>query len=196
VNVGSRPPAAALAESSSESPASTRCLDELLARDVAFLPLRHSRGVTTPVQIEGPVAGIRYQSTTRFGLVVDCRFALVLADLGPLLRRHGVSALEFSNAHAYRPTRAGRLSLHANGLALDVHAAVFDDGGVQWVQRDFSRRLGARGCASSARPLNQLACDLQQTGWFSEFLTPDYNRDHADHIHLAIARLGHAPPQP
>lgn len=167
----------------------TRCVDQLLARDVAFVPLRRSRGVAIPVQIEGPVAGVRYQPTAGFELVVDCRFALVLAGVGPILRRHGVSTVEFSIAHAYRSTRAGHLSLHANGLALDVHGAVFDDGGELSVAQDFSRRLGAQGCAPGSKPMNQLACELRHTGWFSEFLTPDDNRDHADHFHLGIPRL-------
>lgn len=171
----------------------TRCVDELLARDVAFVPLRRSRGVAVPVQIEGPVAGVRYQPTAGFSLVVDCRFALVLAGVGPILRRHGVSTVEFSIAHAYRPTRAGHLSLHANGLALDVHGAVFDDGGERSVAQDFARRLGALGCAADSKPMNQLACELKHTGWFSEFLTPDDNRDHADHFHLGISRLASAP---
>jgi hypothetical protein len=164
------------------------CLDELLARNVAFLPLSHSHGIATPVQIEGQVAGVRYQPTVGLDLIVDCRFALVLARVGPILRKHGVTTLEYSIAHAYRPRRSGSLSLHANGLALDVHAAVFDDGAVQSVQHDFARRLGARGCALGSKPLNQLACELEHTGWFSEFLTPDYNRDHADHFHIGIAR--------
>lgn len=165
-----------------------RCLDELLARGVAFVPLRHSRGVALPVQIEGPVAGVSYRPTAGFELVVDCRFALVLASVGPILRRHGVSALEFSIAHRYRQTRYGRLSLHANGLALDVHRAIFDDGEQLSVRRDFSRRRGAYGCSAPSKPMNALACDLKHTGWFSELLTPDDDADHADHFHLGVAR--------
>lgn len=152
------------------------------------MPLRYSRGVSQPVQIEGPVGGVSYRPTAGFHLVVDCRFALVLAEVGPILRRQGVSTLEFSIAHRYRLTRGGLLSLHANGLALDVHRAILDDGEELSVQRDFGRRLGLRGC-DPEKPMNLMACELKRTGWFSEFLTPDDNRDHADHFHIGVPRL-------
>ncbi|HET9933132.1 MAG TPA: extensin family protein, partial [Polyangiaceae bacterium] len=126
--------------------------------------------------------------TTPYPLVADCRFALVLAEIGPVLRRNGVRVVEFSNSHAYRNTHFGKLSLHANGLALDLHRIQVEEGDALSVQEDFRRRLGARGCREDAPALNRLACELRATGLFSELLTPDYNADHRDHFHLGIAR--------
>jgi hypothetical protein len=165
------------------------CTQELFARGVAFVPLRHSRGIVSPVELGGPIAGIRYRPTAAFPLVVDCRFALVLTQMGHVLRRHQVSTLEFSIAHAYRATQAGNLSLHANGLALDIHRAILDDGTALSVDQDYVTHLSGRGCLPSAKPLNQLACELAATGWFAEFLTPDDNAQHRDHFHVGIPRL-------
>jgi hypothetical protein len=164
------------------------CLRELGRRNVNIVPLRKSVGVRVPVRIEGAIGRVSYRPTTVYPLVVDCRFALALTEIAPVLRQNGVRAVEFSNSHTYRKTDFGRLSLHANGLALDVHSVRLDDGTELSVQDDFSRRLGARGCGFGAPALNRLACGLRATGLFSELLTPDYNRQHRDHFHLAIAR--------
>lgn len=170
----------------------TACLRELSRRGVAFVPLRKSVGVSVPVRVEGEIGGVLYRPTTIYPLVADCRFALVLAEIGPVLRRNGVRVVEFSNSHQYRNTHWGKLSLHANGLALDLHRITLQQGAELSVQEDFSRRLGMRGCRQDAPALNRLACELKATGLFSELLTPDYNADHRDHFHLGIAR-GRAP---
>jgi hypothetical protein len=178
----------ALTSNSAEHEPNEDCTHELFTRGVEFVPLRHSRGIKLPVQLGEQVAGVHYRPTVNFPLVVDCRFALVLSDMGRVLRRHQISTVEFSIAHAYRPTRAGNLSLHANGLALDIHRAVLDDGTELSVTGDYDRHLRARGCLSSAKALNQLACELTASGWFTEVLTPDDNADHRDHFHLGIPR--------
>lgn len=164
------------------------CLTELSRRGVSFVPLRKSVGVRVPVRIDGEIGGVLYRPTTVFPLVADCQFALVLSEIGPVLRRNGVRAVDFSNSHAYRNTHFGKLSLHANGLALDLHHIELEEGAKLSVQEDFNRRLGARGCREHAPALNRLACELRDTGLFSELLTPDYNREHRDHFHLGIAR--------
>ena len=82
--------------------------------------------------------------------------------------------------------RVGRLSLHAYGLALDVHE-VTADGKSFVVARDFARGL-SNGCAADAPVLNRLACRFAQLRLFQELLTPDSNADHRDHLHFAIAR--------
>jgi hypothetical protein len=89
-------------------------------------------------------------------------------------------------AYAYRTTRAGRTSLHAFGLAIDV-------GGVDVSGRRLSvasdYQLGGASCDSAAPPLNNLACQLRRTGFFEEVITPDDDEDHKDHLHLAIVPL-------
>ena len=119
-------------------------------------------------------------------MVTDCRLALALTKIGPELRSMGITAIRYSGAYSYRMAKVGRLSLHAYGLALDVHE-VTADGQSFVVARDFRRGL-SNGCAGDAPLLNRLACRFSQLRLFQELLTPDSNYDHHDHLHIAIAR--------
>lgn len=169
-----------------EFPSGDECLSRLRESGVAFQALDDKRGVSTPIAIEGPIGGVRYWTVASGAMVSDCRLALALVKVAPELRGLGISAVRFSGAYSYRMARVGRLSLHAYGLALDVHE-VIADGTSYVVTRDFARGL-PNGCAGGAPLLNRLACRLAQLRLFQELLTPDSNADHRDHLHLAIAR--------
>lgn len=161
------------------------CLSELDQARVAYDVLGATRGVTTPVKVTGDLGGIRYVPLGELPLIADCRFAVTLMRLGPLLRELGVSEIYYSGAYVYRMSSKGRLSLHANGLAIDVHELTID-GQRLTVKKAFTKGLGD-GCDSNFPPLNRVACQLKRAGAFKELLTPDYNADHHDHLHLAIA---------
>ena len=167
--------------SSAEIPSDDACLAELAKTKIVHHRLDEKRGVSTPVEVSGKIGGISFERS----MVADCRFVLALHRIAPVLAELGVNTMRFSGAYTYRMSRVGRLSLHAHGLALDVHEVRF---GSKWqsVEKDFARGL-ADGCASSSPALNQLACRLKATRLFKELLTPDYNADHANHLHLAIA---------
>jgi hypothetical protein len=169
-----------------EFPSGDDCLTELHSAGVPFQVVSDKRGVSTPIAIEGPIGGVRYWTVGSGPMVSDCRLALALAKVAPELRGLGITAMRFSGAYSYRMARVGRLSLHAYGLALDVHE-VIADGTSYVVARDFARGL-PNGCASGAPLLNRLACRLAQLRLFQELLTPDSNADHRDHLHIAIAR--------
>jgi hypothetical protein len=168
-------------------PSGDACLERLDSLGVHYRRLDAKKGIETPIVTTGPVGGIRYFANGGLPLVCDCRLALALHQIGPLLASHGVSAIRFSGAYSYRLSRVGRLSLHAYGLAIDLHEFVVGGQNLS-VERDFVRGLGD-GCAADAPALDQIACTLRQTGLFKELLTPDYNADHHDHIHVAIAPL-------
>lgn len=170
----------------SEFPSGAECLSQLRELGVPFQAVGDKRGVSTPIAIEGPIAGVRYWTVAPGPMVSDCRLALALAKVAPELRGLGISAVRFSGAYSYRMARVGRLSLHAYGLALDMHE-VIADGKSYVVTRDFARGL-PNGCAEQAPLLNRLACRLAQLRIFQELLTPDSNADHHDHLHIAIAR--------
>jgi hypothetical protein len=169
-----------------EFPAGDECLSRLRATGVAFQSVSDKIGVETPVALEGTIGGVRYWTVAAGPMVSDCRLALALAKVAPELRAMGISAVRFSGAYSYRMARVGRLSLHAYGLALDVHE-VTADGKTFVVARDFARGL-PNGCAADAPVLNRLACRFAQLRLFQELLTPDSNADHRDHLHFAIAR--------
>ena len=148
-------------------------------RVAASLPFKH-------IAIEGPIGGVRYWTLGAGPMVADCRLALALAKVAPELRGLGITAMRFSGAYSYRMAKVGRLSLHAYGLAIDVHE-VTADGKSYVVAKDFANGL-PNGCAEQAPLLNRLACRLSQLRLFQELLTPDSNADHHDHLHIAIAR--------
>ena len=165
-------------------PGGETCLARLTQAGVAFRPFENTRGIETPIVVEGPIGGIRYYSA--FGpMVCDCRFALALATAAPALSALGVTEMRFSGAYSYRMSKVGRLSLHAYGLALDVHEIVVD-GRTLNVERHFARGIGC----GAGPALNHVACKLRDLGLFRELLTPDYNADHNNHFHLGIAPLG------
>jgi len=168
-------------------PSGDACRSRLAELGIAYDSLDEKRGIETPVVLKGPIGGIRY---TLMGspIVCDCRLLVALSSVAPKLRALGVSEVRLAGAYSYRMARVGRLSLHAFGLAFDVHEIVVH-GIVLNVARDFARGL-RDGCAESSPALNRIACTLQTTGLFRELLTPDYDADHHDHVHLAIAPLG------
>lgn len=169
-----------------EFPPGEACLSRLRGAGVQFSAVSDKRGVETPVAIEGPIGSVRYWTPGGGPMVTDCRLALALVKIAPELSGLGITAMRFSGAYSYRMARVGRLSLHAHGLALDVHE-VTANGRSHVVTRDFARGL-PNGCAAEAPVLNRLACRMAQLRLFQELLTPDSNADHHDHLHLAIAR--------
>jgi hypothetical protein len=170
-----------------EFPAGDACVERLRDTGVSFQPVSDKRGVDTPIAVDAPLGGVRYFTLGGGPMIADCRLALALVRVAPELRELGISAVRFSGAYSYRMARVGRLSLHAYGLALDVHE-VIADGKSYVVARDFGKGL-ANGCSNDAPLLNRLACHLAQLRVFQELLTPDSNADHHDHLHVAIARV-------
>lgn len=169
-----------------EFPSGDACLSQLRSSGVQFQVVADKRGVQTPIALEGPIGGVRYWTVGAGPMVSDCRLALALAKVAPELRGMGITAMRFSGAYSYRMAKVGRLSLHAYGLALDVHE-VTADGKSFVVAKDFAKGL-PNGCAANAPLLNRLACRFAQLRLFQELLTPDSNADHRDHLHIAIAR--------
>lgn len=169
-----------------EFPGGEQCLSQLRSLGVPFNVVADKRGVETPIALEGPIGGVRYWTVGAGPMVSDCRLALALAKVAPELRGLGITAMRFSGAYSYRMAKVGRLSLHAYGLAIDVHE-ITAYGQSYVVAHDFARGL-PNGCVDNAPVLNRLACRLSQLRLFQELLTPDSNADHRDHLHLAIAR--------
>ncbi len=102
-------------------PGSTDCLTRLHLRGVRFRALDHEQGVHTPIAVAGPIAGVRYYTGENGPLIADCRLVLALALVGAELTAYGVSDVRFSGAYVYRLSAKGRVSLHAYGLAIDMH---------------------------------------------------------------------------
>jgi hypothetical protein len=168
----------------SDIPGGSACLTALDRLGVSYRKFDEAGRLLV---LRGELGGIHYRGLAGAPLIADCRLILALHRVAPTLARAGVTEVGYSGAYSYRLSRTGRLSLHAYGLALDVHQMVVDGRLVQ-VERDFRRGLTTCPCPAEP-PLNRVACALRGVQVFRELLTPDYNADHHDHFHWGVAPL-------
>jgi hypothetical protein len=152
--------------------ANRACLRSLSELSVPFVVARPVRGLRTPVEIMGPIKGVGLVPRAARLPLMDCELARALAEVAPVLRQQGIIGLVFSGAYDYRTRRgSARLSAHAHGLAIDVHAISTRRGQLLDVAQDWPR-------------LRTLADRLRQHPSVRYVITPDDNDDHHDHLHI------------
>lgn len=180
---------------------SQACLARLRHLRVAFRRARPRRGLVTPVVITGPVNGLKL--TPMWGrrpALMDCRFALILYRIAPIIRRVGVDELRYSGFYSYRyVSGTGRLSRHSNGMAADIFEVRGPDGLRANVLKDWVKAKGRPGdCVAGVTSrkgsvLRRLACGLENSGILFQVLTPDSNYAHRNHYHISGLRVGERP---
>jgi hypothetical protein len=175
------------ARSAGDGPGGAECLAELAVRGVRFSKAESVLGVATPVEVSGPIGGVQFYSHEKKPLLLDCRLALALYELGSDFRALGVTRVRYSGAYVYRTSHPGRMSMHAYGLAIDLHAFEIDGHKLE-VKHSFQRGQGTR-CGAGSAALNRLACRIRQRGLFKEQIGPDDNAAHRDHFHLGLKPL-------
>ena len=163
----------------------TACLSELSARGVLYERSEPVLGIATPIVMKGSIGGVRFYTLEKKTFVVDCRLALALSEVAPELRALGIAEARYSGAYVYRTSHPGRMSLHAYGLAIDLHEFKVNGEGLL-VKKAFER---GRGCSSELPLLNQLACRVRERRLFHEQIGPDDNAAHHDHFHLGLRPL-------
>jgi hypothetical protein len=166
-------------------PGGATCLEELHGRGVQFHESAPVLGINRPVVLEGELDGIRFYAPDHRPFLADCRLVLALRMVTPDLRALGVSAVRFSGAYVYKLTHPGRMSMHAYGLAADLHAFTVS-GTTLEVKHDFAR---GEGCSGGLPLLNRIACRIRAHAVFKEQLGPDDNAAHFDHFHLGLKPL-------
>jgi hypothetical protein len=172
------------------------CMANLRAAGVAFEPAEAPAGALDGCAIEAPVrlvsvmVGIRRVALIAKPLLA-CGFALQFSDyvknlLAPLgAGTVGASLVAIDTGSGYEcrgrnHDSGAKLSAHAKGLALDVGAFVFSDGG--------KIRIDAQSDPQSTayvKTLRTAAC-----GWFTTVLGPGSDPYHASHLHFDIERHG------
>jgi len=177
------------------------CLARLRRLGVSFRRARPRRGLVTPVVITGRVNGLKL--TPMWGrrpALMDCRFALILHRIAPIVRRVGVDELRYSGFYSYRyVSGSGRLSRHASGMAADIFAVRGPGGFRANVLKDWVKAKGRPGdCVAGVtsrkgRVLRRLACALEYSGLLFQVITPDSNYAHRNHYHLSGLRVGERP---
>jgi hypothetical protein len=161
-----------------------QCLTELRGRSIRFMSLDTLKGVENPVEIRGDLGGVQFWANDGRPLQMDCRLAIALDDMGRVMKSLNVTRIRYSGSYVYRTTRTGRLSHHALGLAIDLHDFEMDSHLLS-VKSDFRKNAG---CKNPEPGLNFLACQMREQVRFEEFLTPDFNADHRDHLHISVHR--------
>lgn len=191
-----------------------QCSKLLAQRDTekVFQKQGPTRGIATPLRLTGPISGVKFQvppAKIVFGRL-DCRLALVLLELAPLLRAHGIESARIDNF--YRPGARlgkGKKSQHAYGLAVDLVSMTgrserMTESAELDVKQDFHGQRGEPPCGPGAKLhlppgiteqeieeailLRDVVCAIGRKGMFHHILTPNYNQAHESHLHLDIKR--------
>lgn len=155
------------------------------AKDGDPLPQQDSCQVDTPILLASPVHHVDFREQGQQfpeHLLVSCRFALAVDRLAEFVDKRGIVEVEHLGAYNCRGISGSRkLSAHGLGLALDVagfepqegaHISVLND----WNSKDPQRRQAIR----------QLVKDLRASRIFDVVLAPDSDKDHKNHLHLAL----------
>jgi hypothetical protein len=130
--------------------------------------------------------------------IFDCRLVVALDDFSAILARLGV--VEIVHFSAYRTQAQGGCTpkyvgkQHCGGLAVDVGLFRKRDGSTLDVERDFHGKIGQSTCGGArpepatpaANALWDLVCESARRAIFHVILTPNYNAQHKNHLHLEI----------
>jgi hypothetical protein len=182
------------------------CESELGRRNVPFLAVDATPGVLAPVRLRGPL-GVRPDApggvTLHSGLppaererapmeIFDCRLVLALDDFAAMLAPRGVvemihlSAYRSRAQHGCTPKYDGKQ--HCGGLAVDIATFKRKDGSTLIVDRDFHGKVGQSTCTTHPAPneLWSFVCDAADRGLFNVILSPNYNAQHHNHLHVEV----------
>jgi hypothetical protein len=181
---------------------STQCRAELRKRGIKSKgPGKPAPGVASPLRLDGPLHGVRFVAPGAKSVygILDCRLALVLGELAPLLARHGVVGVRVDNMYRPKAKLPGRHkpSQHSYGLAVDIYGFELAGGKVLEIESDWHGALGSPPCGPESRltetsddavVLRNLFCEVARAGLFHHLLTPSYDLAHENHLHLDIKR--------
>ena len=159
------------------------CVAALAARGVRVEAWRPPDGrcpVSTPVRAVAGSSLAPAPGTACAMLLAWTEFEAEIDRLAREIAGAGLRATHHRGSYACRAMtgKAGRRSLHASGLALDVSGFTLDDGMLLSVARDWHRD-GARG--RLLRAIARAGCRR-----FSAVLTPRTDRLHRDHLHFDL----------
>lgn len=181
------------------------CEAELKRRGVPYESAAPAHGVDTPIRIKGPLRGVEihepgpqaswHQSVHE---ILDCRLALALDDFAEVLAAHDFVELIHVSFYRKNARIAGRgtPSQHSFGRAIDLSILVKRDGTRYDILKDWHGAIGDKACGPEASPprqdtpgareLRTVACEAASRGIFHLILTPNFNHDHQNHLHIDI----------
>jgi len=173
------------------------CEAELARRKIPFVRAEDTPGVLAPVRLRGPLGVVAIHSmlpeaqrATSPMEIFDCRLVLALDDFAAMLAPRGV--VEMIHLSAYRSkkqfgcTKKYDGEQHCAALAVDIAEFKRRDGTALVVQRDWHGKVGEPTCPSRPNELWSIVCDAADRALFNVMLTPNFNAQHFNHIHVEI----------
>jgi hypothetical protein len=174
------------------------CEAELARRRIDFVPAAPTPGVLAPVRLRGPLSGgVTIHSTlppaarARAAMeIFDCRLVLALDDFSAMVAKRGV--VEMIHLSAYRPrkqfgcTRKYDGKQHCGALAVDIAELKRRDGTALVVRRDWHGHVGMPTCPARPNELWAIVCDAADRAIFNVMLTPNFNAQHFNHLHVEV----------
>jgi len=145
--------------------------------------------IPDPVLLHPELEGVRllWLGAEARPLLVDCELALSLRRMARWFAERGVRSVDHVGTYNCRlMASGGRPSQHAFGRAIDVRGLIDRRGRPVSVLHDWADREGPRG-----KLLHDLARHLHDDFIFNVVLTPEYNKAHADHLHLDLTPDAH-----
>lgn len=182
---------------------SGECLRELRERGIAFREEPPTRGVSIPVRLLGPLAGVSYRTdlsdrerrNTPWE-IYDCRLVLSLADFSEILAKHDVREVRIFSAYRPPPQNGADQGSkrHQAALAVDVRTMKKESGEELVVLHDFDQNPGLDPCSEAREPsdpaakeLRAITCETARAHLFNSILTPNFDERHRNHFHLEVA---------
>lgn len=179
------------------------CLSQLRARKLPVKPARRRyAGMSAPVELHGPLHGVRFHVPRTIYGRLDCRLALLLDDWAKQLASEGVRAVHVNNMYrpgsSVAPKERGKPkkpSQHAAGLAIDVIAFELADGTRLDIEHDFHGVLGEPVCGPNSQVpaghpkalrLRELTCQMAALGFCHHLYTPNRDQAHYNHLHCDL----------
>ncbi len=177
----------------------TTCEAELTRRKVPFVRAEPTQGVLAPVRLRGGALAngvtIHSQLAARDREkspmeIFDGRLVLALDDFSVALKARGI--VEMIHLSAYRsrknfgctPKYDGKQ--HCGALAVDIATFKRADGTSLDVFRDYRGHVGAPTCIAPQSEIENIVCDAADHATFNVMLTPNFNAQHKNHVHVEI----------
>jgi hypothetical protein len=184
-----------------DAPNAETCHDWLDLYQLDYMIGPEAPGIADPITVKAPVNGVawRYTESTsqRKTLYADCELIKSLADAAPILRDHAVTEVADIGIYNYRCIDQSKtppncsMSQHAYARAIDLAAFLDTSNTTYTVLTDWDIDPATTTCTAETSDdkdafLHTLICELKAANVWNIVLTPNYNADHRNHLHVDL----------
>ena len=176
------------------------CREQLFLLEMDFSNGPQTVGIDNPVTVHPPIAGVAFTNFKQIlnaDIKMDCRLALRLHQMATGLVTLGIDEVEQWGVYNYRcisgqgtpPDCPTGVSQHAYGMAIDL--ASFSGDTTYVVEDHWTPDFNTDTCTQTTTSvehlfLRDLVCSWAEDDLFNIILTPNYNADHHNHIHVDL----------